>query len=183
MPRRYGSARTTALARLGYRRRAVDAVGTGPSNSSGRPFLRPRRLRAFLLIGRRLTVRRRDRRRPRRLMDRLGVRREVHAVAESLHRSGEWFDAVAYAILASECEGRLVQEHQVTGRRMCELSPGSALIPRLSRAKRVYLRARRPITFPGVLTHRSVAAVGAQAARRVPVLEAVAGPARRAGPR
>ena len=37
-----------------------------------------------------------------RLMERLGLRREVHAVAESLHRSGEWLDTVAYAILASE---------------------------------------------------------------------------------
>jgi RimJ/RimL family protein N-acetyltransferase len=40
-----------------------------------------------------------------RLMERLGMRREVHAVAESLHRSGEWLDAVAYAILASEWDG------------------------------------------------------------------------------
>jgi RimJ/RimL family protein N-acetyltransferase len=37
-----------------------------------------------------------------RLMERLGMRREAHAVAESLHRSGEWLDTVAYAILASE---------------------------------------------------------------------------------
>ena len=37
-----------------------------------------------------------------RLMERLGMRREVHAVAESLHRSGEWLDTVAYAILVSE---------------------------------------------------------------------------------
>lgn len=37
-----------------------------------------------------------------RLMERLGMRREVHAVGESLHRSGDWLDTVAYAILASE---------------------------------------------------------------------------------
>ncbi|RNM14053.1 GNAT family N-acetyltransferase [Nocardioides pocheonensis] len=37
-----------------------------------------------------------------RLMERLGTRREVHAVAESLHRSGRWLDTVAYAILADE---------------------------------------------------------------------------------
>lgn len=37
-----------------------------------------------------------------RLMERLGMRREVHAVAESLHRSGRWLDTVAYAILADE---------------------------------------------------------------------------------
>jgi RimJ/RimL family protein N-acetyltransferase len=37
-----------------------------------------------------------------RLMERLGMRREVHAVAESLHRSGSWLDTVGYALLASE---------------------------------------------------------------------------------
>jgi hypothetical protein len=30
------------------------------------------------------------------------MRREAHAVAESLHRSGEWLNTVTYAILASE---------------------------------------------------------------------------------
>lgn len=37
-----------------------------------------------------------------RLMERLGMRREVHAVRESLHRSGQWLDTVAYATLAEE---------------------------------------------------------------------------------
>lgn len=37
-----------------------------------------------------------------RLMERVGMRRETHAVAESLHRSGHWLDTVAYAILADE---------------------------------------------------------------------------------
>jgi RimJ/RimL family protein N-acetyltransferase len=37
-----------------------------------------------------------------RLMERLGMRREVHAVRESLHRSGEWLDAFSYALLADE---------------------------------------------------------------------------------
>jgi RimJ/RimL family protein N-acetyltransferase len=37
-----------------------------------------------------------------RLMERLGMRREGHAVAESLHRSGQWLDTVSYAMLASE---------------------------------------------------------------------------------
>jgi RimJ/RimL family protein N-acetyltransferase len=37
-----------------------------------------------------------------RLMDRLGMRREVHAVRESLHRSGRWLDTVAYALLDDE---------------------------------------------------------------------------------
>jgi RimJ/RimL family protein N-acetyltransferase len=39
-----------------------------------------------------------------RLMERVGMRREVHAVADSLHRSGQWLDSVAYAILADEWE-------------------------------------------------------------------------------
>jgi RimJ/RimL family protein N-acetyltransferase len=37
-----------------------------------------------------------------RLMERLGMRREGHAVAESLHRSGQWLDTVSYAMLAAE---------------------------------------------------------------------------------
>jgi len=37
-----------------------------------------------------------------RLMERVGMRRECHAVAESLHRSGQWLDTVTYAVLADE---------------------------------------------------------------------------------
>lgn len=37
-----------------------------------------------------------------RLMERLGMRRETHAVRDSLHRSGEWLDSLAYALLAEE---------------------------------------------------------------------------------
>jgi RimJ/RimL family protein N-acetyltransferase len=37
-----------------------------------------------------------------RLMERVGMRRELHAVRESLHRSGRWLDTVAYAILEEE---------------------------------------------------------------------------------
>ncbi len=37
-----------------------------------------------------------------RLMERLGMRREEHTVAESLHRSGQWLDGYGYAILATE---------------------------------------------------------------------------------
>jgi RimJ/RimL family protein N-acetyltransferase len=37
-----------------------------------------------------------------RLMERIGMHREGHAVAESLHRSGHWLDTVTYAMLASE---------------------------------------------------------------------------------
>jgi RimJ/RimL family protein N-acetyltransferase len=37
-----------------------------------------------------------------RLMERVGMRRETHAVRESLHRSGEWMDGYGYALLADE---------------------------------------------------------------------------------
>ena len=34
-----------------------------------------------------------------RLMERLGMRREEHSVKDELHRSGEWLDAMMYALL------------------------------------------------------------------------------------
>jgi RimJ/RimL family protein N-acetyltransferase len=37
-----------------------------------------------------------------RLMERVGMRRETHAVAESLHRSGRWLDTLGYAVLSQE---------------------------------------------------------------------------------
>lgn len=37
-----------------------------------------------------------------RLMERVGMRREVYTVKESLHRSGEWMDGISYALLAEE---------------------------------------------------------------------------------
>lgn len=37
-----------------------------------------------------------------RLMERVGMRREGYMVGESLHRSGEWHDAMMYALLADE---------------------------------------------------------------------------------
>lgn len=37
-----------------------------------------------------------------RLMERIGMRREVVTVRESLHRSGEWLDGLGYALLADE---------------------------------------------------------------------------------
>jgi RimJ/RimL family protein N-acetyltransferase len=37
-----------------------------------------------------------------RLMERVGMRREQHAVSESLHRSGRWLDTVGYAMLDAE---------------------------------------------------------------------------------
>jgi RimJ/RimL family protein N-acetyltransferase len=38
----------------------------------------------------------------RRLMERLGMRCEGHAVADSLHRSGQWLDTLTYTLLATE---------------------------------------------------------------------------------
>jgi RimJ/RimL family protein N-acetyltransferase len=40
-----------------------------------------------------------------RLMERVGMRREGHAVRDSLHRSGAWCDTVTYALLADERRG------------------------------------------------------------------------------
>lgn len=37
-----------------------------------------------------------------RLMERVGMRRELYAVREGLHRSGEWLDSMSYALLADE---------------------------------------------------------------------------------
>lgn len=37
-----------------------------------------------------------------RLMERVGMRRELHAVRDALHRSGRWMDSVAYALLEEE---------------------------------------------------------------------------------
>lgn len=41
-----------------------------------------------------------------RLMERLGMRREVHTRRESLHRSGQWLDGMGYAMLAEEWQAR-----------------------------------------------------------------------------
>jgi RimJ/RimL family protein N-acetyltransferase len=37
-----------------------------------------------------------------RLMERVGMRRETHAVRDSLHRTGGWMDGYGYALLAEE---------------------------------------------------------------------------------
>ncbi len=37
-----------------------------------------------------------------RLMERIGMRREIHSVRDSLHRSGAWLDGYGYALLADE---------------------------------------------------------------------------------
>jgi len=49
-----------------------------------------------------------------RLMERIGMRRELHAVRESLHRSGEWMDAFGYALLADEW-AELSRPQEATG--------------------------------------------------------------------
>ena len=41
-----------------------------------------------------------------RLMERLGMRREIHTLRKSLHRSGEWLDGMGYALLADEWRSR-----------------------------------------------------------------------------
>ncbi len=40
-----------------------------------------------------------------RLMERVGMRREVHTLRDSLHRSGAWLDSMGYALLAEEWRG------------------------------------------------------------------------------
>jgi RimJ/RimL family protein N-acetyltransferase len=37
-----------------------------------------------------------------RLMERVGMRREIHTVRDSLHRSGSWLNGFGYALLADE---------------------------------------------------------------------------------
>jgi RimJ/RimL family protein N-acetyltransferase len=37
-----------------------------------------------------------------RLMERIGMRRELHSVKESLHRTKGWLDGLSYALLAEE---------------------------------------------------------------------------------
>jgi RimJ/RimL family protein N-acetyltransferase len=37
-----------------------------------------------------------------RLMERVGMRREVHSVRDALHRSGAWLDGMSYALLVDE---------------------------------------------------------------------------------
>lgn len=41
-----------------------------------------------------------------RLMERVGMRREQHAVKDALHPSGEWMDGYLYALLADEWRAR-----------------------------------------------------------------------------
>ncbi|STD15274.1 Putative ribosomal N-acetyltransferase YdaF [Dermatophilus congolensis] len=47
-----------------------------------------------------------------RLMERLGMRREGHYIAESLHRDGTWRDTMMYALLAKEWRDRHKHQQQ-----------------------------------------------------------------------
>ncbi len=49
-----------------------------------------------------------------RLMERLGMRREMHTVRESLHRSRGWVDGYGYALLADEWRSRRATGRQAT---------------------------------------------------------------------
>jgi len=42
-----------------------------------------------------------------RLMERVGMRRELHAVKESLHRTKGWLDGLSYALLAEEWDAAM----------------------------------------------------------------------------
>jgi RimJ/RimL family protein N-acetyltransferase len=48
-----------------------------------------------------------------RLMERLGMRRELHTVSESLHRSGVWLDGFGYALLSDEWRSGRGSSHRV----------------------------------------------------------------------
>jgi RimJ/RimL family protein N-acetyltransferase len=62
-----------------------------------------------------------------RLMERLGMRRELYAVRESLHRSGEWLDAMGYALLAEEWrEGSTARDAQADAQAGAQASIASA---------------------------------------------------------
>jgi RimJ/RimL family protein N-acetyltransferase len=47
-------------------------------------------------------------------MERVGMRRETHAVDESLHRSGQWLDTVGYAVLHDEWHRSTASAHHET---------------------------------------------------------------------
>ena len=67
-----------------------------------------------------------------RLMERLGMRREVHTLRESLHRSGEWLDGMGYALLADEWR----DEAAKSGRRAAAATAGRPRrVPRTTRRR------------------------------------------------
>ena len=61
-----------------------------------------------------------------RLMERLGMRREQHAVEDALHRSGAWLDSYGYALLDTEWAVR--RQSMVTA------SPSSRTVSKPSRS-------------------------------------------------
>lgn len=51
-----------------------------------------------------------------RLMERVGMRRETHAVRDALHRSGAWLDSLVYAVLAEEWAAAAIHGSSSSGR-------------------------------------------------------------------
>jgi Acetyltransferase (GNAT) domain len=78
-----------------------------------------------------------------RLMERVGMRREHHAVRESLHRSGRWLDTVGYAVLKEEWSTT------ITAHGSTQVSPCNSRLPRSSpergdeRAEALLMHRRR----------------------------------------
>ena len=64
-----------------------------------------------------------------RLMERIGMRRELHAVADALHRSGAWTDTFAYAALATESKVELKGTRRDEPRPTESRSPSSRTTP------------------------------------------------------
>ncbi len=49
-----------------------------------------------------------------RLMERVGMRREVQTIQDSLHRSGRWLDGLGYAMLADEWSAMRADRGELT---------------------------------------------------------------------
>jgi RimJ/RimL family protein N-acetyltransferase len=77
----------------------------------------------------------------RRLMERVGMRRELHTIRESLHRSGEWLDAMGYALLAEEWRARPQGAADDDGRRR---RPGSRQASGAAASRRSATKTLRP---------------------------------------
>lgn len=60
-----------------------------------------------------------------RLMERVGMRRETHAVRDALHRSGAWLDSLVYAVLAEEWAAANPHGSSRSGRQAGRRRPGS----------------------------------------------------------
>ncbi len=83
-----------------------------------------------------------------RLMERVGMRREVHTLRESLHRSGEWLDGMGYALLADEWRAGLTDEVgrvRTSGRsRRARRARRERRHPTASASRRAVTATRRP---------------------------------------